>query len=248
MSHDTQSIDDSTPKKRSAKSRDNLYFWLASSVLAGVLIIPQLVLPRGNFEPVRRTRCNNNLKQIGYALHKYHDEFGVFPPAYISDEDGRPMHSWRVLILPYVEQLELYEKYDFSEPWDGPKNIKLLKQRPNVYSCPSRYERDSTLTAYAAIVGDECVFRGPQPVSIAEITDGTSNTGMVSEVSHARIRWTEPRDISFGAFPGIGQPDGLRSDHDGGVFLMRADGSVKFLSEEEPTEKVRAMLTRNGGD
>jgi len=225
-----------------------------ATVLAIIALLFFLFLPaeRGAREASPRSQCRNNLKAIGMALHNYHDVFGTFPPAYVSDENGRPMHSWRVLLLPYfdsghISDKQLYEDYDFSEPWDGPHNVKLLKRRPSVYACPS-HEADPTLTAYAAIVGEECVFNGTLPVSIAEITDGLSNTGMISEVTHARIRWTEPRDISLGAFPGIGQPDGFSSDHDGGVFLMRADGSVKFLSEDEPTEKVRAFLTCAGGE
>ena len=104
------------------------------------------------------------------------------------------------------------------------------------------------MTAYAAIVGEPCVFRGTEPVAIDEITDGTSNTGMIGEAIHARIRWTEPRDVSFGAFSGIGHPDGFSSEHEGGGFLLRADGSVKFVSEKSNPEIVRATFTRNGGE
>ena len=214
-----------------------------------------LMLPVGGYptEASHRTRCRNNLKGIGIALHNYHDVFGTFPPAYVSDEKGRPMHSWRVLILPYFDQstLEddnLFEEYDFTEPWDGPNNVKLLEKCPDVYACPSHEGEDPTMTAYAAIVGEPCVFWGTQPAKIRDITDGTSNTIMVSEVAHARVRWTEPRDISFGAFPGIGHPDGFKSDHEGGVFVLRADGSVKLVSEKSNPEIVPATFTRNGGE
>jgi len=249
MSHELEPAD--APAPSPARGLVKFLSLVAGLILLGALLLP--AIDRGIPRAAHRTQCRNNLKQIAIALHNYHDVFGTFPPAYVSDEQGRPMHSWRVLLLPYIDsndmsEKQLFEDFDFSEPWDGPNNIKLLEKCPHIYACPSSDEHDPTLTDYAAIVGDECVFRGPQPVSITEITDGTSNTGMVSEVSHARIRWTEPRDISLGAFSGIGQPEGFSSDHDGGVFLLRVDGSVKFLSEEEPLEKVRAIMTRNGGE
>ena len=81
-------------------------------------------------EAARRMQCLNNLKQIALALHNYHDVYGVFPPAYIPDAQGKPKHSWRVLILPFLEEQGTYEKYDFDEPWDGPNNRALLTSMP----------------------------------------------------------------------------------------------------------------------
>src|SRR4051812_9073955 len=76
----------------------------------------------GPREASKRTQCKNNLKEIALALHNYHEAYGCFPPAYIADKDGRPMHSWRVLILPYLDEKPLYLKYRFDEPWNGPHN------------------------------------------------------------------------------------------------------------------------------
>src|SRR4051812_10595310 len=78
-------------------------------------------------------QCLGHLKEIGIALHNYHADYGVFPPAYVADASGRPLHSWRVLILPYLEQKPLYNRYNFSEPWDGPNNRRLASQMPGVY-------------------------------------------------------------------------------------------------------------------
>src|SRR5262245_15742705 len=85
------------------------------------------LLPIGRYSPeaARRMQCSNHLKQIGLALQNYHDTFGSFPPAYIADSKGQPIHSWRVLILPFIEQRQLYDKYRFDEPWDGPNNSNL---------------------------------------------------------------------------------------------------------------------------
>ena len=88
-------------------------------------------------EAAQRSTCKNNLKQIGLALHNYHDRYQSFPPAFVADENGKPMHSWRVLLLPYLDQADLYARYNFNEPWNGPNNLKLGDEIPEVYGCPN---------------------------------------------------------------------------------------------------------------
>ena len=82
--------------------------------------------------------CANNMKRIALALRNYHTAYGCFPPAYVADKNGRPMHSWRVLILPFLKEDPLYKQYKFSEPWDGPNNKKLIAVRVMFYTCPER--------------------------------------------------------------------------------------------------------------
>jgi hypothetical protein len=89
-------------------------------------------------ERARQVQCANDLKQIAMALHCYHQQYGMLPPAYLADATGRPMHSWRVLLLPFLEAQSLYDQYDFREPWNGPNNSKLLTKMPYFYSCPSQ--------------------------------------------------------------------------------------------------------------
>ena len=98
---------------------------------------------------------------MGVALLTYHDTYGSFPPAYIADDQGRPMHSWRVLILPYLEEKSLYDRYDFSEPWDGPDNSQLAAEMPKVYRCRSdSCSLSPTDTSYLAVVGDGTIWPG----------------------------------------------------------------------------------------
>ncbi len=129
------------------------------------------------------------MKQFGLALHNYHDKFGCFPPAYVADATGRPMHSWRVLILPFMEEAALYQQYRFDEPWDGPNNSKLANRIPEVYRCPT-YERShdrlklsaphlALMTNYVAVVGVGTAFDGSASVGVRDIEDGTSNTVLV---------------------------------------------------------------------
>jgi hypothetical protein len=218
-------------------------------VCCGGLTLPALLLPavQQAREAARRTQCQNNLKQIGLALYNYESAYGTFPPAYIPDESGKPMHSWRVLILPFLDASSLYSQYDFSEPWDGPNNSRLLSQMPVVYGCPSHAGAPGdTTTAYAAVFGEHCVFRGAEPVKIMDITDGTSNTLIVAEASKAGIPWMKPEDIDITLHPTAGDPGGFSSDHAGGFQGVFADGSVRFLSQNISQQVLNALFTRDG--
>ena len=245
------------PRNETSDSRPFVRRVILYGILAGVLFVFfLLMMPSVGPHPkaARRTACRNNLKQIGLALHNYHDVYGTFPPAYVSDDHGQPMHSWRVLILPYFYDSKyraVYDQYHFDEPWDGPHNIGLLEKTPELYRCPSHKDAEAGMTDYAAVVGDACVMRGTVPVSIRDITDGSSNTVVLGESSGSRIRWTEPRDVSFGTFKHIGDVDGFSSEHDGmqgGAFTLHADGSVQFVSEEMPAESLKTLFTRAGGE
>ncbi|QDU47255.1 hypothetical protein Mal52_57830 [Symmachiella dynata] len=216
-----------------------------------LLLLPVLQSSRGG-DSLFRGQRRNSLKQIGLALHNYHDDYGAFPPAYVADENGRRLHSWRVLILPYLgeqQAQELYEQYDFSEPWNGPNNVKLLTQRPNIYRGPGQ-QGDTTMTAYAAIVGEPCVLQGTEPVAIKDIRDGTSNTLVAGEAVGAGIPWTKPQDVDFDQFTHWGDANGFSGGFPvGGAYMLSADGSVHFLSDEAPDKELaRSMFTRAGGD
>src|SRR5882757_2755439 len=126
-------------------------------VIAIIAVLIALLLPavQAAREAARRAQCMNNLRQIGLALHNYHDQYNTFPPAYVADATGKPMHSWRVLLLPQLGEGQLYSEYDFSEPWDGPNNSRLLTRMPRVYACPSHSTPGhETNTAYAGVFGE----------------------------------------------------------------------------------------------
>ena len=225
-----------------------------SLVLAFVLcLIVSLLLPAVNTPNYgrRRAQCSNNLKQISLALLNYHTEQGSFPPAYIADEKGVPMHSWRVLILPYLEQTNLYEQYDFSEPWDGPNNSLLHNHVVSLFGCPSDTSTANN-TNYVAVVGPDTAWPGAEGRSIEQIKDGTTNTILVVEVHDSGIHWMEPRDLDFAtASTTINQgPPGrmISSNHGPLANVAFADGSVRFLSDDTPGATVRAMLTVDGGE
>src|SRR5215469_5447541 len=190
-------------------------------LLLGALLIFYLLLPtvRSGTPPYALIMCRNNLKQIGLGLQNYADVYQCFPPAYVADKDGRPMHSWRVLILPYIEQKALYSQYDFDEPWDGPHNRLLASKMPACYHCEKDGPSAGTATSYVAISGAETLLSDGACSSFADVKDGTSTTLAVVEVASSGINWMEPRDLPFTALgrglnPGAGK--GISSGHPGG--------------------------------
>jgi type II secretory pathway pseudopilin PulG len=217
--------------------------------ILAALLVPAVQATRGR---AQRTMCVNNLKQIGIAMHNYHDVYGCFPPAYIADANGKPMHSWRVLILPFVEGEHIYNAYNFNEPWDGPNNSLLSQIMPEVYACPDDPQAPGTnKTCYLGISGPGAIFNGDMRCTLRDITDGTENTLMVAEVAGANVNWMEPRDLDAGQMTGtINAPGGkdISSHHPVGASTLYADGSVHFLPAELPSTTIRALSTKSGGE
>jgi len=151
-------------------------------------------------EAARRAQCANNLKQIALALLNYESAKRAFPPAYQTDANGKPIHSWRVLILPFIGQQALYSKYKFNEAWDGPNNSKLAARIGELYRCPSQADDKTdgpTETNYFVVVAPETIFPGTAGRTIRTITDGISSTIMVIEASGLGVNWMEPRDLTL---------------------------------------------------
>jgi len=223
---------------------------LAAFIIIGVLAF--LLLPSINSRPAPpRSECANNLKQIAVALRAYHDDYGSFPPAFVTDKKGRPMHSWRVLILPFMEQQALYEEYDFDEPWNGPNNRRFLDVAIPTYRCPSDDSGKVAITNYLAIVGPGTAWPGSSTVKDADVVDGPSDTIHVVEVRNSGIHWIEPRDLGAAVLvPAINPKKGgaISSGHREGANVLFCDGKVEFLTDETGAAAVRAMITTSAGD
>lgn len=203
-----------------------------------------------------RSQCKNNLKQLGLALHNYHDEHGCFPPAYIADESGQPMHSWRVLILPFVEEQELYDQYRFDEPWNGPNNSKLADRIPVVYQCPSftksmiRFDkmtdRERRMTNYLVITGSDTAFDGAKAVGVKDILDGTSNSLAVIESRDRRVNWMQPEDVTMEELVANFRMSPDDETHVGGFHGLFFDGTVQFINHDVAKDILRAICTIAG--
>jgi prepilin-type processing-associated H-X9-DG protein len=214
------------------------------------LLLPAIQSAR---EAARRAQCMNNMRQIGVAMHNYHDAYGTLPPAYIADENGRPMHSWRVLILPYLEQGYVFDQYRFDEPWDSPHNQAVTSVPIPTYCCPSDPGNSpvSSFTNYMVITGPATVFDGDKATAFRDIIDGLSNTLMVVEARGTGRHWAEPVDLDVKnvSYPlGSGAPDSPGSYHPGGLNALFCDGAISFLSGSTPPQVFQALTTRGGGE
>jgi len=190
----------------------------------------------------------NNLKQIALAMHNYHDTYRHFPTVANFDKADKPLLSWRVHLLPFLDQVELYKQFHLDEPWDSEHNKKLIAKMPAVYHSSKNKELIQTgKTTYLAPVGENFIFTGTnKTISMRDIVDGTSNTIFIVDVDddHAVI-WTKPEDFK----PDPQQPQKALRNHPGHGFLLGlADGSVRFLPAKVDAKTLHALFTRNGGE
>ena len=222
-------------------------------LICTILLIPATQATR---EAARRMQCSNHEKQIALALHTYHDVHEAFPPLYTVDEEGNPLHSWRVLILPFIEQRALYEAIRLDEPWDSEHNRQFHDRMPSIYRCPSSSGgvpfRD---TSYSAIAGGSF-----QPATKAEsvvglklsdVTDNTSDTLAIVEVIEP-FNWMDPTaDVTVEELVDWVVRSGrvrAGSRHPGGMNAAFLDGSVRFITHEIDPEILRALATLSSGE
>ena len=215
--------------------------------VAVALLLPAVQAAR---EAARRMQCTNHMKQLMLAMHNYHDAHRCFPPVMTTDKNGKPLHSWRVLILPFIEQAALYGQIRLNEPWDSEYNSQFHHLTIQTYQCPSAYSSPG-MTTYSVVVGKECFFFEPNAKNgLGTITDGTSNTIALVE-RETPVCWMDPtQEITFAeACKGIHVSDeGLGSHHTGGINVGMFDGSVQFISQTIDLAVLRALFTRAGGE
>ena len=224
-------------------------------------------------ETARRMQCVSTPKQLSLALRNYHDwhEFhhslGTFPPAYSTDEEGKPLHSWRVLILPYIEGKQLYNEIRLDEPWDSPHNSQFHDKMPRIFYCPSRPAEEQTkgLTPYQMVIGPDTISNGPNSTKLSDITRNKGDTLLVVEAS-VSVPWMKPVDLPQSALtngvvssvPRRGQPvvHAIGSPHyNGGIaFSTRIPGAnvamvdtscLFFTTDMSPEELLEKSRIRN---
>jgi len=181
------------------------------------------------------------------AVANYHDAYRSYPPAVTYDAAGKPAHSWRILVLPFLEQRELYEAYSFAEPWNGPNNSKLATRMPQLFAFAGTYESGNSIsTNFVAVAGDETVWPGGNGMVQSDIGDGPSNTIQFAEYNGPAIHWMSPEVLKFATMSFVlGDPAGIDSQYLAPAVSM-ADGAVQRLSTEISPAELRAMCTANG--
>ncbi len=188
------------------------------------------------------SECAGHLKAITIALLNYEASYGTLPPAYTTRADGTRMHSWRVLILPFLEQERLFRRFRLDEPWNSPGNLALAAEMPKVYRCPNSDDTSrGDRTNYLAVVGNGTGFPCDFSFNLRRLSDRQRRElVLLVEVSRSEICWLEPRDLG----PETPSPlDAVQaSNHDPhGPGLAFSDGHcsrVKQLNETSPMRRV----------
>lgn len=235
--------------------------WIA---VAALVCVPLTWLARAvsvTREVARSSQCTGNLKQIAVALLNYETAYGCFPPAYVADARGRPLYSWRVLLMAELDRGpagylggRLVKNFHFDEPWDSPNNRKLHDLVWASFQCPSGPSGPtSTETNYVAVVGPTTMFPDDGTSRrLADATDGPGKTFMVVEIANSGIHWMEPRDLDWRTMsfqlndrtrPSVSSHHPFNGPH-----AQTVDGSIYMLPRNLTSEELRALLTIAGGE
>lgn len=210
--------------------------------LAAGLLLPAVQKVR---EAAARSQSMNNMRQCGLAMHVYHDAMGQLPPAAICDKNGKPLLSWRVAILPYIEQQNLYERFKLDEPWDSEHNKKLIPLMPKIYlsqSAPPATEPG--LTHYRCFDGKDVLFDLNRKARLEAVEDGLSNTIAYFETAEPII-WTKPDGLTYDEKKPLPK---FAAFSNGGFIAVLGDGSVRLIPGSTPEKTLRALFTARGGE
>ena len=231
----------------SAKRGFTVIEFLVIIAIIGVLLALLLPFyPRAAREAARRMQCTNNLKQLALAMHNYHDTYKCLPPAYTVDAAGNRLHSWRTLLLPFLEQNALYQKIDLTKPWNDPVNATATAGKaPPVFLCPSG--KDSSHTIYMVVVDPESCFPGEQSIAFSAIRDGPENTLLIVEgPEDSGVDWMSPYDADWSLLSSIVKNS--KVTHVGVFHVAMADLSVRAIATDSDLELRKSWLTIAAND
>jgi hypothetical protein len=218
---------------------------ITSVLIVPVLILIALLLPavQAAREAARRNVSMNNMKQISLGLLSYESARKNLPAAGGGEGPGSQL-SWRVHILPFVEEQALYEQFHLDEPWDSEHNRALIARMPEIYKDPN-FRLPEGMTSYLAVTGPGTFFGdGTTAPRIREITDGTANTFMIVEAdADQAVVWTRPDDWDYDP---NNPTHGLGAMRLGGFLAGTGDGALHFIQNDMPAHIIRAMMTRSG--
>jgi hypothetical protein len=190
-----------------------------------------------------RNLANIHLKQIGLALHMYHDTYGTFPPAVVMDEKGTPLYSGRVLLLPFLEQEGLYRTFDKTKAWDAPENHSISHTPLMVFQDPANTTAASpSRTDFVFVTGPGTIFDGTKSARFTDVHDGTSQTIGIVGTASGPDSWAAPSewDVTTGGFPASSQPKGRH-------LVMFLDGSVQTLDPGYATQYLQQLVQIQDG-
>jgi hypothetical protein len=234
-----------TPRARAALRRRAVACTLLNGGCLAVIawVVPQDYRLQRHWPPYH-TQLLNRLKTVALAMAEYEQAHCTLPPAAVYDPGGRPLLSWRVLLLPYLEQEVLYRQFRLNEPWDSLHNRTLLSQKPDVYALPGpNSPPEPFLTCCQVLVGEDTVFAGRQGAPLADIKNGVGRTLLVVEAAQA-VPWTQPADLPYAADRPLPELGG----HFGNAFCAAlVDGTVRRIERAWVSRRsVRSLRAREG--
>lgn len=229
---------------------ETLFPMTAGLLVAGVFSLPAFLWPFfQNAKEAGRAACSScPFKGIGLCLHNYHYKFKHFPPAVITDGNGRALRSWRVEMLPMLDFDAIYNQLDNDQPWDSPRNKPILDQAANDIEFTAfahSHVPGDTNTHYMAVIGPGTAWRSDRPVEFSELPDGGSHTVMLVEVADSGVYWAAPRDLTVEeALEGLKTGKGLRisTPLKYRTNVLTADGQVHYLPSKMPLSLWKKLL------
>jgi len=220
------------------------------SVLAtlGLALLAAVTFPKlqGQRRAAELFRCRQNLEKLGIGMRSYHKAHGSFPSVAHYDAQGRPLLSWRVLLLPHLGEQALFDEFHMEESWDSPHNRTLVNRMPEIFRCP--FDRDvlPTMSSYVAVSGAQTMFPSRQSIRREDISDDLSLTVMLIEIGGSSIPWTKPEDLSFDVAVNVKDIPAARAY--GARHVLLADGSVTTIVNAVKPSVWQALLTINDGE
>lgn len=214
---------------------------LTALLLTGQFLHPAMDSARGS---VLRMKCEKNIRELTRAIHDYESLHGHLPPPCLTSETGIPLHSWRVLLLPFLGEQSLYDQIDLTRPWYDPVNIPFHDRMPGVYCCAavrywSRWGATGNTTSYIVVTGNRTAWRSEDPPGLAQIADGTSSTIAIIESENHRMPWMAPSDPDLATF--IKSMD-FAKPHNDLMCCSKFDGTTEFLTTDTAIERIPEML------
>jgi len=198
---------------------------------------------RAQDEAAKR-QAAKDMKELALAMINMHDTYDQFSPIQPMIKDGKPLFSWRVRILPFIEEDRLFSQLNRKEPWDSEHNKKLLDKMPKIFATVTGKTKEKNTTHYQMITGGGALLDGVKKVSMKDITDGPANTIMIVEAEEA-VPWTKLDDLVYDPKKPLPKFGGVFKD---GFHAAFADGSVRFIKKDTDEKLIRALITKAGGE
>jgi hypothetical protein len=186
----------------------------------------------------------SNMLNLSFAMLSHRITHRRFPEATAFSKEGKPLYSWRVLLLPFIEEEQLFKEFRLDEPWDSEHNKALIPRMPAAYAPVIGKHKGKYVTHYQVLVGGGAMFEEMKKIAEADIQDGPANTIMIVEAEEA-VPWTKPDDLVYDSKKPLPKFGGLFKD---GFHAAFADGTVRFIKKDTDEKLLRALITRAGGE